>query len=452
MIERIPIRWRLTLGFTVAAALLIAVLAVVLRVTLAESLDDGVEQSLRARADEAGALVDAAGPGGLADAGPGRLSEADESFSQLLDRSGRVLGTSSTEVTGPLLNQAELIAVTGPTFLTIDGSDDPIDDRARLLAVARDDDTVLVVGTSLEGRDDTLARLAEILVIGGPIALILVAALGYALTGAALRPVAAMSTRAERISGSPDGARLPLAPARDEVRHLGATLNAMLDRVDGAMERERAFVADASHELRTPLAILKTEIELALTGDRGQSELRDALVSAGEETDRLARLAEDLLVLSRAERDGVPVTPESLGASGEIDRIVAPFRRAGRAITVEVDSGLRVWADPLRFRQAVGNLVDNAMRHGRGEVTVSADARGGKVVISVADEGPGIDPEFAPRAFERFSRADPGRAGGGAGLGLAIVAAIAAAHDGSVEIVRDDCSSAVALTLPAPPS
>ena len=160
----------------------------------------------------------------------------------------------------------------------------------------------MVVGQSLDDRDETLAGLVASFAIGGPIAVLLASLLGYALAAAGLRPVEAMRRRAAEVSLERDGERLPLPAAHDEIRRLGETLNEMLDRLRGSLERERRFVADASHELRTPVAVIKTELEGALRAGGHDPRVREALVAAVEECDHLAQLAEDLLVLARERR------------------------------------------------------------------------------------------------------------------------------------------------------
>jgi two-component system OmpR family sensor kinase len=223
-------------------------------------------------------------------------------------------------------------------------------------------------------------------------------------------------------------------PADDEIGRLGATLNEMLARLEAAFERERGFVADASHELRSPLAVLRTELELALREGRTGEELRAALASAAEETDRLNQLAEDLLVLARSDQGELQLHTEKLAARELLERAGRRYagraKGAGRSIEVEPDGDVRVLVDGPRIDQALTNLVENALRHGGGNVTLSAEEGDGAVELHVRDEGPGFPDGFLPSAFDRFTRADHARARGGAGLGLAIVAAIAAAHGG----------------------
>jgi signal transduction histidine kinase len=209
--------------------------------------------------------------------------------------------------------------------------------------------------------------------------------------------------------------------------------------VDAAVLRERRFLADASHELRSPLALLRAEIELALDRPRPARELKEALRSAGDETDRLSQLAEDLLLLARLQEDGLPVRREPTALRELLDGVAERFRpraaRAGRAIALHAGDEA-VEADRVRLGQAVGNLLENALRHGTGDVTISTRVEGDLLELHVVDEGPGFPEAFLSRALERFTRADESRGTAGTGLGLAIVAAIAEAHGGTLRVAN----------------
>ena len=290
---------------------------------------------------------------------------------------------------------------------------------------------IVVVGAYLDDRRDALGSLAKLLAIGGAVALLLASLAGYGVASAALRPVERMRRRAAGIQAADPGARLPVPAARDEIGRLGETLNAMLERLEAAFERERTFVADASHELRTPLAILKTELELALRAGRTPEQLTDALRSAADETDRLVGLAEDLLVIARSDQGRLPIRRERIATREVLDTVAERHARRGASVTVTVADGLELDADRLRLEQALGNLVDNALRYGGGTVELSAEAEGDGVRLWVRDDGDGFPDGFAAEAFERFTRADAARGRGGAGLGLAIVAVIARAHGGT---------------------
>jgi len=312
----------------------------------------------------------------------------------------------------------------------------------------------VVVGSSIEENQEALASLALLLSIGGAIALALASLAGYGVAAAALRPVEAMRGKAAAISESAPGERLPVPAARDEVARLGATLNAMLDRLEGALARERTFVADASHELRTPLAILKTELELALARGRTPEELQGALASAAEETDRLGRLAEDLLIIGRSDQGELAITtavvdPADLLADVQ-RRFDALVRRAGRSVTADGTTRVQIAADRPRLEQALGNLLENALHHGEGMIRLSVLRCEGHVELHVRDEGPGFPDEFIAEAFERFTRTDRARPLGGSGLGLAIVQAIARAHGGEAHAANSPGGGAdVWIELPA---
>jgi signal transduction histidine kinase len=301
-------------------------------------------------------------------------------------------------------------------------------------------------------RNEALRDLLELLLLSGPVALILASLAAYGVAAAALRPVEAMRARAATISAAEPDERLPVPATGDEVAHLGVTLNEMLARLGEALEHERAFVADASHELRTPLTILRTELDLALAEGRSPAELRAALTSAAEETDRLIQLAEGLLTIAQTERGELPLQPERIELRETLAGVRRRFARraeeAGRTISLR-GGPLEIRADRLRIEQAVGNVVDNALRYGSGEVSVSLAAAGDTVEIRVGDHGPGFPSEFLPRAFERFSRPGGARSeDGGSGLGLAIVRTVARAHGGESQARNTGGGAEVWLSLP----
>jgi two-component system OmpR family sensor kinase len=398
----VSVRLRVTLVFVAVMAVVLVAAGLFLYLRLGDELDDGIDRNLEARA------------GVFSDRG-------DDTVAQILDPSGRVVQSSEDAGSSALLTRAQVREALDDD-LTVNREVD--DDRFRLLATPAGGN-VVVVGESLDDRDEAVASLGSLLLIGGPILLLLTAGIGYGATALSLRPVERMRRRAAEIEATDPGARLPVPPANDEIGRLGTTLNDMLDRIEAAFQRERTFVADASHELRTPLAILKTELELALRRGRTNEELVEALRSAAEETDRLVALAEDLLVIARSDQGQLPIRREELRAGELLERVRA--RHAPEA-TITGGDGLVVNADPLRLEQALGNLLDNARRHGGSAIELAAEDRNGSVRFHVRDDGPGIPGELA--AFERFTRGDAARSRGGAGLGLAIVAAIARAHGG----------------------
>jgi two-component system, OmpR family, sensor kinase len=422
----LPLRLRLTLAFGLVMAIVLTVTGLVVYDIFRSDLNNTIDNSLRARAGE------------LAASTTPRAAESasGEQFAQVVSRTGAVIATSNNVRGRQLLTRADIARAPGfvehPSVPPFDGAL-----RMRIVPVGR---VVVVAGASLGERDDSLRTLALLLAGGMAVALLLACLAGYGVATGALRPVEAMRRRAAEISGARAGERLPVPESADELARLGETLNQMLDRLEAALARERTFVADASHELRTPLAVLKTEIDLALRRGRSPEELRAALESAGEETDRLVQLAEDLLVIARVDQGKLPLRPEEFDVRDLLDTVAARF-----GVHADDPGALRLRADRMRLEQALGNLVDNAKRHGQGEVRLSARAHNGMVELHVTDEGEGLPPDFAPHAFERFTRADGARSRGGAGLGLAIVAAIAASHGGSAHADGAD----VWLQLPA---
>ena len=309
----------------------------------------------------------------------------------------------------------------------------------------------VVVGRSLKGRERANESFGRALLIGGPLALLISASACYLVAAAALRPVESMRRRAAQISGDQPSARLPVPPANDEIGRLGLTLNDMLARLEDALARQQELTQNASHELRTPLTVLTAEIELTLQADLPE-DARAAMTSALEEARRVSRLADALLTLSQLEESGLPMSLEPVDLD-EVLRTVAAraherARVDGRSIAVSAQPTI-VSADPIRLEQAAGTLVDNALTHGAGTVTLALRRDGADVHITVGDEGHGIPPGLRSFVFERFSRSSGTR--GGAGLGLAIVRAIAQAHGGRADIASDARSTFV-VTLPADPS
>ncbi len=397
--SRFPIRVRLTLAFALAMAVVLAAMGAFLYLRLGEALNENINDGLETRLIEIEIAVRHERPLGV----PG-----EETFA-------RVLNPAEP---GTLLTRSELARMEPGQVLRVEH------DGLRLWAT-RSQGKVIVAGASLEDRDEALHELLIQLLVGGPIALLLASFLGYRLARAALRPVESIRAEAAAISGEQPVRRLPVPRSRDEIARLATTLNGMLERLERSRARERSFVADASHELRTPLALLKTELELARREGRSLEDLARAISSAGEEVDRLIRLAEDLLVLARLDEDGLPLHAELL----DLGELLADVAR-GREVTVNAPEGVTLQADRLRLEQALGNMIENALTHGGGSVELGAAVDGDRVKLHVRDEGPGFPPELLEHAFERFSRAGTARSAGHAGLGLAIVDSVAKAHGG----------------------
>ena len=458
MLTRSPIRLRVTLAFVLVMALVFGAIGLFVYLTFKSELDATIDSGLRSRATDVAALVKEA-DSGLSEQ-RGNLVGRSESFAEVLDPGRRVLDSTASIGGHVLLTASELRQAEHEPIFLDRGPLPGLQAESRLLAipvVAGGQRQVVVVGTSTEARCESLADLLQLLLIGGPVALLLASLAAYGVAGAALRPVEAMRARAAEISSAEPDQRLPVPATHDEIARLGTTLNAMLERLGEASEHERAFVADASHELRTPLAILKAELELALQSGRSPEELRTALESAAEETDRLTQLAEDLLTIAQTDRGELPVRLARIDVAEVLDGVAGRFSQrteaSGKKLTQHTDPDLEIAADRMRLEQALGNLLDNALRYGEGPLELAAVARNGSVELHVRDRGPGFPEDFRSRAFERFSRATSSQGQDGSGLGLAIVEAIARAHQGEAHVEnRDDGGADAWLTLPLSPT
>ncbi len=426
-------------------AIVLAALGVFLTTRLEAALDRSIDQGLRGRAGDLRLVVSRAAPGLGAGLEP-VLENEGESFAQLLDTRGTVVDRTPEAGSISLLTPAQLARSLRGPVLVERGPLNLLDERVRLFATpattSDGESIVVVVGTSLEARGDALETLLILFLIGGPVALALASLLAYGLATAALRPVESMRREAAAVSAVEPGRRLTLPAADDEIRRLGTSLNEMLGRLELALDRERRFIADASHELRTPLALLRTELELALRHPRSNDELEESIRSAAEETERLSRLAEDMLVLAQADEGELPVRREQIRVGALFEAVQARFAAeaagADRALEiVAIPPDLAFPGDRLRVEQALGNLVDNALRHGWATVVLAAVHSEGTVEIHVRDEGHFPD-DLRPHAFERFARADGARSSSGSGLGLAIVEVIARSHGGSAHIEDDE--------------
>ncbi|MGH3572112.1 MAG: ATP-binding protein [Pseudonocardiaceae bacterium] len=464
--KRWPIRIRLTAGFAVMMALVLAGAAITTLSSFRAAFDESIDhtQAARLHALTAAPLVGSMAPG------PGSPVGSDTATQVLDSARGTVLTSSAQLDHRALLTPAEVATAARDGELRVQrpasaGLPGPV----RILsAPTRDGREVAVVATSLAGRDAAVADLRDELAISLPLVLLVAIAGAYVIGAAALRPVERMRARAATISVEDPDPRLPIPPAQDEIARLAATLNDLLTRLHDALDRERRFVADASHELRTPLGLLTTELELALRRPRGVHELTAALGSALEETERLSRLAQDLLLLARADQPDCGARPQRHPTVTELAPLLASVIARHRpvagdhAVIVDCKAGLAALVDADDCDRAVSNLVDNALQHGAAPIIIrvcstpvdrAPDGVGAAVTIEVRDHGTGFDPDFLPRAFDRFTRADPARTRGGTGLGLAITAALAARNHGQVRATNyPDGGAGVILILPAAPT
>ena len=446
------IRLRLAVLFAVASAVVFTLGGWLFATTLSSSLLSSVDAQLTTQLDRAGRYVPAAGrPGPIAGSpAPG------EYVVQVIEPAGRVRGASPDAGTVPMLTAAELRQARH-RLLTVTKADE--NERERVMAgpLPGRPGWVAIAGVSLEALDQTLSDVSRELLIAG-VLFVAAAGLGaYGLARAALSPVERLRREVAALSARDQAAGIRVPRTRDEIAALARTMNQLLSRLQAALARQRALVADASHELRTPFAVLSGELELAGRPGRSQAELSSAVTRASDEVARLARLTDQLLFLARSDEDQIVLQLEQVSLRtlliGSAEQAAARAGAAGVSCQVAAPAELVARVDPDRMREAIDNLVDNALRFApKGTpIVISAQAAGPDLVIEVSDRGPGFPERFLPHAFERFRRPDSGRArsDGGAGLGLAIVSAIVQAHGGqALARNRPKGGAVVALDLP----
>ncbi len=445
-LRRLPLRVRLVLAATALLPLALGGVFGLVFLRFESAVNSGLDADLRSRAEALAPLIARSGPAAILSRSGERLLVPQGAFAQVLDGRGRVLASSRQVASVALLDPSDAARATLHGYRSERPDVPTITGRSRLLALPVGTRRAVVVGRSVKGRERANESFARALLIGGPLSLLLAAAACYLAAASALRPVDEMRKRAEQISADGSGARLPIPPADDEISRLGHTLNAMLGRLEHAHAQQRILVQNASHELRTPLSTLAAEIELALNDPNAAASTRTAMTRALEEAHRVTRLADDLLILAQVEEHGVPLSRELTDIGDTVHETANRFIPIASELhrTIAVTGGPVVAEiDPLRLQQAIGNLIDNALRHGKGDITIELLPHGDTFEISVHDQGPGIDPAIADTAFDRFVRGNT--TASGSGLGLAIVLAIARAHDGTI---AHDRSGAIVLRLP----
>ncbi len=325
------------------------------------------------------------------------------------------------------------------------------------------DPLTVLVGKSMADVNQGAKVVRFVLLVGIPLLVVILGGVTWRGVGATLRPVEALRSGAEEITGRANGGRLPVPASQDEIHRLAVTLNDMLARLEAARARQRAFLANAAHELRSPLTNMRTELEVAgRLGERTDWPVvaRDLLA----DTERLSRLVDDLLLLARLDEAGHAgaVAParavRGRRATGPVEltelvRAVAA-RFPSPPVRVLPASGPQ-WTvgDPDELHRVVTNLIDNAVRHCRSTVVIEVTAVAAAHLVTVTDDGPGIPAADRERVFDRFTRLDDARDrdAGGAGLGLAIVRELVRLHDGTVRLSDAGPGLRVTVCLPALP-
>lgn len=420
--------------------------ALLLVQTLRRSLLSTVDSTALQRVEDVVTLVE---QGRLPDVVP--VSDG-AAVVQVLDAEGRIVAASTTASrTVPLLSRAELAEARGRAPRTLDGG--RIGDDLPVRVVVRDaaGGSTVLAGVSVGTLEESIRTVRVALAVGVPALLALLAATTWATVGSTLRPVAALRRGADAVTATEPSRRLPVPEARDEVYRLAVTLNGMLDRLQAAGESQRTFVADAAHEMRSPLTGMRSQLEVSLAHPQAEPWPKTA-ATVLEETLRLGRLVEDLLVLARVEGSTPPPRSEPLDLARLAREVAARQPPAVVEVVVSASTPVLVDGDEEALSRVVRNLLDNAVRHAAARVDVSVTAAPQWAELVVADDGPGIPVAERERVFDRFRRLDDarGRAAGGAGLGLPIVRQLVRAHGGDVAVHDADRGARLVVRLPFP--
>jgi signal transduction histidine kinase len=436
----------LAVALTAAALLLFNAL----RVSLTRGLDDTARQGAR----EVAALADA---NRLPDPVPVAASTLTV---QVLDAQGRIIDVSPTadrlvSLLTPAVAQANARA---DRAVLLNGAPYGIAAMLRVVAVPTSGRGVVIAAVSYAQVSDSLQAIGTAAVIGTPVLFLLFVLVTWLVTGAVLRPIEELSRGAQEITGTAiaRGRTLPVPQARDEVHSLAVTLNDMLARLEAAQQRQRAFVSDAAHELRSPIASIRTQLEVAVDHPE-VVDWRQTAADVLTDTLRLTRLAEDLLALARVdERTDRPLLGEPVDLAALAGTVCTRYGDGGASVTAVSSGRCLVLGDQGGLDRMLVNLVDNAVRYANSRVSVATRADGPWLLLSVTDDGPGIPGADRERVFGRFTRLDDARSREsdgpvGAGLGLAIVRATAAAHGGTAWLEDAAPGLRALVRLPAAP-
>jgi heavy metal sensor kinase len=425
------VRFRVTALATLAVLGVLVVTGIGLVATQRALLVEGLDESLEARVVT---IADLAEADTLPETIPSLLD--DDDISQVVTDDGLVVAASSNAAGIPPI--AEPPDPDGASLRTVDGLGE--DGAAyRVLSATVDGAAgplVVHVAANLDDIEESIRLLRTSLLVAVPVVIAVLAAVIWWLVGRTLRPVETIRREVADIGGSDLDRRVPVPAGDDEVARLARTMNGMLDRLEESARRQQRFVADASHELRSPLTRIRTELEVDLA-HRGTADLAATHRSVLEETAGLQRLVDDLLQLARSDARAVPMRLEAV----DLDEIVlrqARRLRAGERVEVDVAGvgAVQVTGDRDQLIRAIGNVVDNAVRHATTKIVLTVSERDGSAVLTVVDDGPGIPAAHRDRVFERFSRLDDARTSGdgGTGLGLAIARAVIERHGGTIDV------------------
>jgi two-component system, OmpR family, sensor kinase len=442
----LPIKARLTLAYVALFALIVGAWSVFVVLLVQADLYRSLDRALALRASQIAQDLNAGEEADFQDITDSTLSgiPPSEAVAQLLSSDGTVLGYS-----GDAAGKTPIVGVSGLRGIAV-GESVQVQSMARgrpyriLVVRLRQTPEFVLVGASTDSADITVRRVALVMLLTGPLALLAAGASGWYVSRRALRPVAKMTSTAARIGIDRLGHRLPVPRGKDELSALARTLNTMLDRLQTGVQEKHRLVADASHELQTPLAVMRTELDVSLASPDLPADAVDVLESAREEVDRMTRIVRNLLTLARFDEGTLRLLLEPVNLQDLVARTAESLATLARerGVNVEVTGEqAMVSADTEYLRIVVTNLLENAVKYSPegGMVRVETHREGGDAILSVEDHGAGVPEEAREHVFDRFYRIDGARTKGkgGSGLGLAISREVVEAHGGRIELTSE---------------
>ena len=439
----LPVRARLVLWYIALFAIVVGMWSVYVIVRVRIDLYSSIDHGLAARATQLVSTLSQGSKAAFKDVSYSTLAGVapTETVAQLLSSTGKVIAHSGDTVAAKPMVPAQLLR--NATLMGRAQVETVVDagEQFRVLVVqVPKSPRLLLVGQSTESSDSAVQRLGLVMLLSGPLALIAAAIAGWFVARRALRPVARMTTTAANVGIDRLDERVPVPSPNDELRSLAETLNGMLERLETGVRDKRRLVANASHELQTPLAVMRTELDVYLSGSKLSDDTREVLESVREEVDRMGRIVRNLLTLARFDDGNLTLLREPFDLHDLAEETVASLATLARERQVNVGiegESTPALVDKEYLRLVAANLLENAIRYsGAGsEVRIFTKAEGGEAVLSVADTGQGIAPSAAAHIFDRFYRAEDARAQeSGSGLGLAITKEIVECHGGVVEL------------------
>lgn len=444
-----PIKWKLTLWYGGILSLILVIFACGVYIYFNNSLQKSIDTKIRSIGEVLSSSMTEAHSTSVF----GNFERYLENvlgrkpkgkFIQILDSSGRI-GAKMSDIEGETLptsfNTLERAMRGEVVYETVERTKP----RLRMVTIPIVENkkvtSVVQIGTSLEDFDETMRKLLLVMIISIPTSISVTIVVGYFMAKKALRPVDQIRRTAVKITSSNLDEKIDIGGRRDELARLAETFNAMIGRLKDSFQRINQFSIDVSHELKTPLTILKGATEVALRKERDKEDYKRLLISNLEEVDRMSRIIDDLLLLSKAETKEIKLNVEEIALRDLILGVCMDMKitAANKGIELQATDleDVRLKGDELKLRRMLWNIVENGIKYSPsgGTVAISSYVNNGYARIDVKDNGVGIAEEDIKFIFDRFYRADRSRRREtGSGLGLSISKWIAEAHNGTIEV------------------